>query len=133
MTSRSFALAYNPDIGAFELVSLVVLRLQCEACEAEVDMEAIKRPEDPVQYGAELQGVACPECGVGELSVIPMNLEDVREDVRALLAEQLASTYDPLPPIPESLYTITRSDGHLMDCEGPGCGASCGCACHAYE
>ena len=25
------------------------------------------------------------------------------------------------------------SKGHIQDCEGPGCGASCRCACHAFE
>ena len=24
-------------------------------------------------------------------------------------------------------------DGHAADCDGAGCGASCGCLCHAYE
>lgn len=25
------------------------------------------------------------------------------------------------------------SDSHFEDCQGPGCGASCRCACHAWE
>ena len=126
MNSRDFALAYNSGIGAFELVALVALRLRCSACEAEKSVTAFKRPEDPVQYGFKVEGVVCPECGVGDLRVIQESDEEVRKVVREFLAQAIG--FEPLPPIPRDLATV-----HLRDCEGPGCGASCGCPCHAYE
>ena len=93
MNSKGIAIAPNPDTGLFELVLVVELRLMCSACNAESYVPAIKRPEDRIPYGAEVKDFACPECGIGDLRVIPASDEaEMRETVEKMLLEMIGQS-----------------------------------------
>ena len=65
--------------------------------------------------------------------------------IRDGLPVDLSSFQDRLDAIsmdlPHPVFHVVRGvgdsqvdiDGHIQDCAGPGCGASCTCACHAFD